>query len=100
VVNEEGATVQGDEDVVRVHVGRTAPWVALQRVEDLDAAVKEAVVHVCRHKSVVESLVRGMGSGAVGKERGRRVMVAGAARERDGEGELAERGGRGERAAE
>jgi len=41
-----------------------------------------------------------MGSGAVGKERGRRVMVAGAARERDGEGELAERGDRGERAAE
>lgn len=100
MVNEEGATEQGDEDVVRVHVGRTAPWVALQRVEDLDAAVKETAVHVRRHKSIVEPLVRGMDSGAVSKERGRRVTVAGAARERDGEGKLAERGGRGERAAE
>lgn len=54
MVNEDGATEQGDEDVVRVHVRRTAPGIALQRVEDLDAVVKEAAVHVCRHKSVVK----------------------------------------------
>lgn len=100
MIDEEGAAEEGDEYVVGVGAGRAAPRVALQRAEGLDAAVHEAAVHVGGHERVVERQVGAVGGGGVGEDAGRRGGVAGAAGERDGEGELRERGRRRERAAE
>jgi hypothetical protein len=49
-------------------------------------------VHVCRHESIVECLVRGVDARSIDEERGRRSVIPRAARERDSEGELIERG--------
>lgn len=100
VVNEEGATEEGYEDIVGVSIGRATAWVTLQRVEGLDALIHKAAVHVGGHEGIVERQVGAIGAGGVGEDVGCRGGVAGAAGERDGKGKLGERGRRRERATE
>lgn len=99
MVDEEGATEESDEDVEGVRIGRTTPWITLQRVEGLDAAIHKATVHVGGHEGIVECLVRAVGPGGVGEDVGRGGGVAGAAGKRDGDDKLGERGRRRKRAA-
>lgn len=99
MVDEEGATEESDENVVGVRIGRTTPWITLQLVEGLEAAIHKATVHVGGHEGIVECLVGAVGAGGVGEDVGRGGGVAGAAGKRDGDDKLGERGRRRKRAA-